>query len=49
MPVILRREDEERWLDRFLKRFTELRSLLKPYAAELMHACHVSPLVNSAK
>ena len=47
--MILRREDEEPWLDISRTRFTEARLLLKPYPAELMDAYDVSPLVNSAK
>ena len=49
MPVILRREDEEEWLDVSRTRFGKARSLLKPHPAELMDAYDVSPLVNSAK
>jgi putative SOS response-associated peptidase YedK len=49
MPVILRPEDEELWLDVFRTTFTKARSLLKPRPAELMDAHDVSPIVNSAK
>src|SRR5262249_40696201 len=49
MPVILRREDEEQWLDVSRTRFGKARLVLKPYSAELMDAHDVSPLVNSAK
>jgi len=49
MPVILQPEDEEQWLDASRTPFTKARSLLKPLPAELMAACDVSPIVNSAK
>jgi putative SOS response-associated peptidase YedK len=49
MPVILRPEDEDQWLDISRTTFAKARSLLKPYPAELMDAHDVSPIVNSAK
>jgi putative SOS response-associated peptidase YedK len=49
MPVILRREDEEQWLDASRIPFAKAKSLLKPYPEELMDAHDVSPIVNSAK
>ena len=49
MPVILRPEDEEQWLDASRTPFAKARSLLKPYPEELMDAHDVSPIVNSAK
>jgi hypothetical protein len=49
MPVILRPEDEEQWLDASRTAFAKARSLLKPYPAELMDAHDVSTVVNSAK
>jgi putative SOS response-associated peptidase YedK len=49
MPVILRREDEEQWLDASRTSFAKARSLLKPLPADLMDAHDVSPIVNSAK
>jgi putative SOS response-associated peptidase YedK len=49
MPVILRPEDEEQWLDAARTPFTKARLLLKPLPAELMDAHDVSPVVNSAK
>jgi putative SOS response-associated peptidase YedK len=48
MPVILRPEDEEDWLDVFRVPFSKVQSLLKPYPAELMSAHDVSMAVNSA-
>ena len=42
MPVILRREDEEQWLDVSRARFEKARFVLKPYSAELMNAHDVS-------
>ena len=49
MPVILRPEDEEQWLDVARTTFAKAKSLLKPLPAELMDAHDVSPIVNSAK
>ena len=49
MPVILRPEDEEQWLDASRTPFVKAKSLLKPYPEELMDAHDVSPVVNSAK
>jgi putative SOS response-associated peptidase YedK len=49
MPVILRPEDEEQWLDASRTSFAKAKSVLKPYPDELMDAHDVSPIVNSAK
>jgi putative SOS response-associated peptidase YedK len=49
MPVILRAEDEEQWLDASRTASAKARSLLRPYPEELMDAHDVSPIVNSAK
>jgi putative SOS response-associated peptidase YedK len=49
MPVILRPEDEEQWLDVSRTSFAKARSLLEPYPEELMDAHDVSTVVNSAK
>ena len=49
MPVILRPEDEEQWLDASRTPFVKAKSLLKPYSEEFMDAHDVSPIVNSAK
>ena len=49
MPVILRPEDEEQWLDVIRTTFTKARLVLKPFPAELLDAHDVSPIVNSAK
>jgi putative SOS response-associated peptidase YedK len=49
MPVILRPEDEEQWLDASRTPFVKAKSVLKPYLDELMEAHDVSPVVNSAK
>jgi putative SOS response-associated peptidase YedK len=49
MPVILRPEDEDQWLDVSRTAFRKARLMLKPYSAELMDAHDVSPIVNSAK
>jgi SOS response associated peptidase (SRAP) len=45
-PVILRREDEEQWLDVSGARFEKARSILKPYPSEQMDAYDVSTFVN---
>ena len=49
MPVILRPEDQEQWLETSRTSFVKAKSLLKPYPEELMDAHDVSRLVNSAK
>jgi SOS response associated peptidase (SRAP) len=49
MPVILRPEDEEQWLDVSRTPFAKAKSALKPYPDELMDAHDVSAVVNSAK
>ena len=49
MPVILRREDEEKWLDCSANTFDKVSSLLRPFPARLMAAREVSRRVNSAK
>jgi putative SOS response-associated peptidase YedK len=47
MPVILRPEDYDTWLDNGTD-LGELKSLLKPYPAELMETWEVDPRVNKA-
>lgn len=47
MPVILRREDEDEWLDPANTEPEQLLPLLRPYPAEEMAAYPVSRLVNS--
>jgi putative SOS response-associated peptidase YedK len=42
MPVILHREDEEKWLDCAANPFEKIQSLLKPFPSELMEAYEVS-------
>jgi len=49
MPVILKAEDESKWLDRKYNKIPDLLSLLKPYNSEEMCAYPVSNLVNNAK
>jgi putative SOS response-associated peptidase YedK len=46
MPVILRREDEEQWLDSAGASFDKASSALKPYTAGQMRAHDVSLAVN---
>ena len=47
MPVILRREDHEAWLDAGMSKSELLTPLIGPYPHEEMAACAVSALVNS--
>jgi putative SOS response-associated peptidase YedK len=49
MPVILRPEEEELWLNRDMRDPLLLQSLLKPYDAEQMEVYPVSPLVGNVK
>jgi putative SOS response-associated peptidase YedK len=49
MPVILRPEDEEQWLDASRTPFAKAKSVLQPYPEKLMDAHDVSQVVNSAK
>jgi putative SOS response-associated peptidase YedK len=49
MPVILRPEFEERWLDPEYQDVSNLMSMLKPYSPEEMEAFEVSKFVNSPK
>jgi putative SOS response-associated peptidase YedK len=49
MPVILKPEDEEYWLDPSITDTTKLQPLLKPLDHALMEAYEVSSLVNSPK
>jgi len=47
MPVILRHQDYDQWLDRSPRAAEGLNSLLRPFPAELLDAYPVSTLVNS--
>jgi putative SOS response-associated peptidase YedK len=47
MPAILKRDDEERWLDPELKDAAALLSMLRPYPAGEMEGYEVSRAVNS--
>jgi putative SOS response-associated peptidase YedK len=47
MPVILKKQDEDHWLD--LQNQDILDILLQPYAEKDMRIYEVSPLVNSWK
>lgn len=49
MPLILKREDEAKWLDPSLQDTDKLEPLLKPYPAEDMKLYEVLPIVNSWK
>jgi len=49
MPVILRKEDEGKWLDPGEKNPVKLQLLLMPYEADEMEMFRVSRAVNSAK
>ena len=48
MPVILRPDQEKKWLDNYSSE-TELLELLKPYPTDFMLSYTVSPLVNSVQ
>jgi putative SOS response-associated peptidase YedK len=47
MPVILRPEDYDLWLDREVQQVDRLQPLLRPFPAEMMAFFPVSPRVNS--
>jgi putative SOS response-associated peptidase YedK len=49
MPVILKGEDHDRWLDPGFKQVDDILDLLKPYRADSMRRYRVSPQVNSAQ
>jgi len=49
MPVILRRQDEDLWLDPTVTDMVALRHLMQPYPADLMEAYPVAPLVSSTR
>ena len=49
MPLIIAREDWDRWLDPELTDAAEIEKLLKPFPAEEMRAYPVSTRVNDAK
>ncbi|MDX5337460.1 MAG: SOS response-associated peptidase [Cyclobacteriaceae bacterium] len=48
MPVILSRENEKKWLDKYSSQ-EDLVKMLNPYPAELMLSYTVSPMVNSVQ
>jgi putative SOS response-associated peptidase YedK len=48
MPVILNRQQEKKWLDKYSSE-SDLLNLLQPYPAELMLSYSVSSLVNSVQ
>jgi putative SOS response-associated peptidase YedK len=49
MPVIMKPENYDLWLDPGFKKVDELRDLLKPFPAEAMRHYRVSTRVNSVK
>ena len=49
MPVMLHEKDEGTWLDPDLQAPVKLKTLLKPYPADLMEMYEVSTAVNSSK
>lgn len=49
LSVILRRQDEEKWLDPNITDAARLTSLLVPHPSEVMESYVVSGLVNSSK
>lgn len=48
MPVILSRENEKKWLDKYSSE-SELLAMLKPVSSDLIQSYTVSPLVNSVQ
>lgn len=48
MPVILTRENEKKWLDKYSSE-SELLAMLKPASSDQMQSYTVSPLVNSVQ
>jgi putative SOS response-associated peptidase YedK len=48
MPVILRPENEDKWIDPTLKDVKTIEKLLQPYPSNLMEMYEVSPLVGRA-
>ena len=49
MPVILQREDYDRWLDPTNQDIDDLESLLVPYPSDEMNVEEVSPVINNAR
>ncbi|MBP7837660.1 SOS response-associated peptidase [Candidatus Saccharibacteria bacterium] len=49
MPVVIRREDEERWLDPTIRDASSLYDMLRVYPSELLEMYEVSPAVHSPK
>jgi putative SOS response-associated peptidase YedK len=49
MPVILKSEDHDRWLDPGFKQVDDILDLLKPYQPDSMRRYRVSSRVNSAQ
>ncbi len=49
MPVILKQEDEEKWLDPDITDSSKLTALLGPLQSDVMAAYQVSALINSPK
>jgi putative SOS response-associated peptidase YedK len=49
MPVILKGEDEQTWLNRNNENAQELIPLLQPFPAEMMYAYPVSPIVGNVR
>jgi putative SOS response-associated peptidase YedK len=49
MPVILRREDHQLWLDPGVREAEAVQGLLAPYPAELMRGVPVEPVANNVK
>ncbi len=49
MPVILRRADEDLWLDPMVSDMAALQHLFQPLSADLMDVYPVAPLVSSTR
>lgn len=49
MPIIMKREDEVRWLDPTMTDTSSIYDMLRPYPRELLDVYEVSPAVHSPK
>ena len=49
MPVVLRREDEDTWMDHSTNDLNKIKNLLRPFPASEMDSYKVSSLVNKVK
>ena len=49
MPVILRKEDEDAWLDPTVQDFARLRTMLAPYPPERMEKSAISKAASNSR